>query len=73
VSPQAYASLQAPVDDLRFRIEGPAVPGALLRQLGVPASWRRAATPGALLQPLVARAAALARELALGGPAEPAP
>jgi uncharacterized Zn finger protein len=73
MSPQAYASLQAPVDDLRFRIEGAAVPGALLRQLGAPASWRLAATPDALLQPLVARAAALARELALGGPAEPAP
>lgn len=73
VSPDAYAGFQAPVADLRFRIEAPAGEGALLRQLGTPASWRLAATPRELLQPVVARAAALARELALGGPAEPPP
>jgi uncharacterized Zn finger protein len=61
-----YDTFRGPVDDLRFHIETPAVEGALLRQLGVPPSWRLPETPRDLLQPAVARAAALARELALG-------
>ena len=67
---ERYEAFRARADDLRFRIEAPAVEGALLRQLATPPSWRLAATPRELLQPVVTRAAALARELALGAPAE---
>jgi uncharacterized Zn finger protein len=65
---EGYESLRAPVDGIRFHIGEPRVPGATLRQLGVPPSWRLASPPHALLQPAVSRAAALARELALGTP-----
>jgi uncharacterized Zn finger protein len=69
---EGYESLRAPVDTVRFHISEPAVPGAILRQLGTPPSWRKDVPPHQLLQPTVSRAAALARELALGKlPAEP--
>ncbi len=61
-----YDRLMQPVDALHFHIGEPAAPGALLRQLGAPASWRLAQTPAELLQAAVSTAAALARELALG-------
>jgi uncharacterized Zn finger protein len=65
-----YDALRGSVDGLQFRIAAPAVEGALLRQLGPPPSWRIRSTPQELLHPPVARAAALARELALGGSGE---
>ncbi len=70
-----YERAHEPVDAVSFHIGEPPVPGALLRQLGAPPSWRLDATPYDLLHPAVARAAALARELALGAEAsdEPAP
>jgi uncharacterized Zn finger protein len=70
LAPERYGAFRARVDDLRFRIEAPAVEGAILRQLGRPPSWRITPTPRDLLQPVVTRAATLARELALGAPAE---
>ena len=60
-------------ESIHFHIGEPPVPGALLRQLGAPPSWRLDATPYDLLHPAVSRAAALARELALGADAEPPP
>ena len=76
ISPESYEAFRERLDDLRFHIGAPAAEGALLRQLGAPPSWRLPETPRDLLQPFVARAAALARELALGAPpaeSEPTP
>jgi len=66
IAPDGYESFRERIDDLRFHIGAPAAEGALLRQLGAPPSWRLPETPRDLLQPAVARAAALARDLALG-------
>ena len=71
VTPRHYESFRERTDDLRFHIGPPAVEGAVLRQLGTPASWSLRASPAELLYPAVARAAELARGLALGGPKEP--
>ena len=70
IAPERYDAFREGVDDLHFHIGAPAVEGAILRQLGAPPSWRLPATPQELLQPVVARAAALARELALGASAD---
>jgi uncharacterized Zn finger protein len=67
LDPAAYDGFRQPVDDLRFRITAPAVPGAILRQLGPPPGWRLDEDFGAVVQPAVSRAAARAREIALGG------
>lgn len=66
IAPERYDAFRERLDDLRFHIDAPTAEGAILRQLGSPPSWRLSATPQELLQPAVARAAALARELALG-------
>ena len=63
---EGYESLRSPVDSIRFHISEPSASGAILRQLGTPPSWRLPHSPHALLQSTVSRAAALARELALG-------
>jgi uncharacterized Zn finger protein len=68
VSREPYDVFRESVADLRFRIEPPPVEGAVLRQLGAPASWRLQPSPRDTLQPAVSRAAALARDLALGTP-----
>lgn len=76
IAPEGYEAFRETVDDLRFHIGAPAAEGALLRQLGAPPSWRLPETPREILQPFVASAAALARELALGAPpaeSEPTP
>jgi len=65
-TPQQYESFRERTDDLRFHIGPPAVEGAVLRQLGAPPSWSLRTGPVELLYPAVARAAALALELALG-------
>jgi hypothetical protein len=44
----------------------PTTSGALLRQLGKPASWRASPTPADLLGDTIRRASARARTLALG-------
>jgi len=67
---EPYDRFRDSVADLRFRIEPPPVEGAVLRQLGAPASWRLTPSPRDVLQPAVSRAAALARELAFGTPDE---
>ena len=70
---EGYESLRASVDSIRFHIGEPRVSGAMLKQLGTPPSWRLTSPLHALLQPTVTRAAALARELALGKRAEKDP
>jgi len=72
LDPAAYDAFRQPVDDLRFRISAPAAPGAILRQLGPPPGWRLDADFGDLVRPAISRAAARAREIALGG-GTPAP
>jgi uncharacterized Zn finger protein len=67
-APERYEAFRERVDDLHFHIGAPAAEGAVLRQLGAPPSWTLRATPLELLHPAVVRAAALARELALGAP-----
>ena len=73
--PGDFERLRGPVGHLRFRIEPPAAPATLLRQLGAPPSWSVAETPVDLLGPLYRAAGALARELALrpGDGAAPVP
>jgi len=70
LGPEAYEARADDAESLHFHIQGPAVPGAVLRQLGAPPSWRLEASPYELLHPAVARAAALARDLALGASGE---
>lgn len=70
IAPERYDAFRESVDDLRFHIGAPAAEGAILHQLGAPPSWRLPSTPQQLLQPAVTRAAALARELALGAAPE---
>jgi uncharacterized Zn finger protein len=65
VSPSAYERLGSPISHLRFQIEPPTSPVALLRQLGMPPSWKLQQTPAEVLAPLYTAAGAFARELAL--------
>lgn len=67
MSAQHYDSFREPAGNLRFHIGTPAVNGAVLRQLGTPPSWSLRESPMDMLYPVVAGAAALARELALKG------
>jgi uncharacterized Zn finger protein len=71
-APEDFERFRGPIAHLRFRIEPPASPAALLRQLGTPPLWSLAETPADVLGPLAAAAAALARTLALG-PVEETP
>jgi uncharacterized Zn finger protein len=72
VTAESYERLGDGALDLRFHIGEPAAAGAVLRQLGSPPSWTLRSAPAELLQPAVAAAAARARELALGPPADAA-
>jgi uncharacterized Zn finger protein len=65
VSPSDYERLASPISHVRFQIEPPSSPVALLRQLGAPASWRLQQTPAEVLSPLYVTAGAFARELAV--------
>jgi len=58
---------------LSFSFDAPAKPGALLEQLGKPASWQGAGSPADALSPVVERAAEAARRLALDEPAPSTP
>ena len=51
---------------LHFSFDAPAVPAAVLRQLGAPAAWSGKKSPAEALAPLVQRAAEAARRRALG-------
>jgi uncharacterized Zn finger protein len=63
---EAWDAWRAPPPDLAFSMAPPPTPGALLRQLGKPASWRATATPADLLADTVRRASDRARRIALG-------
>jgi uncharacterized Zn finger protein len=64
LSAAEYDQPRAPLPALHLGLDAPAAPGALLGQLGAPASWSIAASPAELLAPLVRAAADHARELA---------
>jgi len=70
-----YDRAPAALPSLSLSFEPPAKPGALLEQLGKPASWRSADSPAAALSPAVQRAAETARRIALAESttAEPEP
>jgi uncharacterized Zn finger protein len=63
--PAEFERRRAPGLSLHFRIEPPASPATLLRQLGAPPSWSLDETPAEVLAPLYQAAGALARDLAL--------
>lgn len=66
VKPEAWDTWRAPPPDLVFSMTPPVTSGALLRQLGRPASWRASASPADLLAETVRAASARARSIALG-------
>jgi uncharacterized Zn finger protein len=73
VSQADYERAPRALPALSFSFDAPAKPGALLRQLGAPGGWQSAASPVEALAPIVQRAAARARQLALSDATEPTP
>jgi uncharacterized Zn finger protein len=71
LTPLQYETFRGKTGELQFHIGAPAAAGAVLRQLGSPPAWSLRASPAELLYPAVARAAARARELALGSTLPP--
>ena len=63
--PDEFERRRGAAANLHLRIEPPASPAALLRQLGAPPGWSLAESPAELLAPLYQAAGALARDLAL--------
>lgn len=68
VKPESWDAWRAPPPDLAFTMAPPTTSGALLRQLGKPASWRAAQSPADLLTDTVRAASERARRIALGDP-----
>ncbi len=73
VQPDEFERRRGPAANLHLRIEPPASPAALLRQLGAPPGWSLDESPAELLAPLYQAAGALARDLALRPVDEDAP
>ena len=80
LSAQSYTAAPEPLPTLSFSFEPPSAHAAVLRQLGAPAAWNSDAPPLESLSPLVEKAAAAARRLALSesttaspGPQAPPP
>lgn len=65
-----YDTPREPLPALQFRFEEPVTHGAVLRQLGAPTSWERAASPADVLAPLVRAAAETARRIAMAEPSD---
>ncbi|AEI63923.1 SWIM zinc finger family protein [Corallococcus macrosporus] len=63
-----YDAPREPLPALGFTFEVPSASGAVLRQLGAPASWSANITPGEVLAPPVRAAAERARRIALEEP-----
>jgi len=69
-----YDRPRASLPVLHFSFDAPATHGAVLRQLGAPATWRGEGSPAEALAPIVAAAAERARSIALSElRKEPAP
>lgn len=67
-----YDALTAPLPALRFTFDAPQPAAAILRTVEAPASWGLPQTPVEMLEDVYARAATLARELALASEEAPA-
>lgn len=63
-----YERPPQPLPSLHLSFEPPPAPGAIIRQLGVPAGWSAAQSPTELLAPLLRAAAEYARGIALSEP-----
>ena len=68
-----YDEPRVPLPTMSFSFDAPVVPGAVLRQLGAPASWGAEDAPGELLAPRVRAAAEVARRIALRDAEDVAP
>ncbi|NVJ17650.1 SWIM zinc finger family protein [Myxococcus sp. AM010] len=66
----SYDAPREPLPALSFTFDAPAADGAVLRQLGAPASWSAEAAPGEVLAPPVRAAAERARRIALQEPGD---
>lgn len=69
----SYDEPRQPLPAMHFAFDQPFTHGAVLRQLGAPATWEGQASPAEILAPLVRAAADTARRLAMAEPAEAAP
>ncbi|CAN5313430.1 hypothetical protein BH24PSE2_BH24PSE2_00010 [soil metagenome] len=65
-----YDKLREPLPALHLNFDTPAVPGAVLRQLGIPAAWSMDIPPAEMFAPMLRAAADEARRLALAEPVE---
>ncbi|MFY1829484.1 SWIM zinc finger family protein [Myxococcus fulvus] len=65
LTPADYDQPRVPLPALSFSFDAPALRGAVLRQLGAPASWGAPEGPGEVLAPQVRAAAEVARRIAL--------
>jgi uncharacterized Zn finger protein len=63
--PAEFEGRRGALGALHFRIEPPASPATILRQIGTPPPWSIDETPAEVLAPLYQAAGALARDLAL--------
>lgn len=66
-----YDQPPEPLPTLHLRFDEPTSHGAVLRQLGAPATWTDGASPAEVLMPLVRAAAEAARRLAMSEPIAP--
>jgi uncharacterized Zn finger protein len=66
-----YDKPREPLPALHFSFDEPVTHGAVLRQLGAPATWEGDASPADILAPLVRAAAETARRIAMAEPSEP--
>lgn len=74
LTPEAYDAPPQPLPALHFSFDDGPLHGAVLRQLGTPASWRAERSPAEVLSELVHAAAERARSIALAEPTpEPPP
>jgi len=65
LNPAEYDQPRRPLPTLHLSFEAPRSQGAVLRELGTPATWHEKTLPSDLLGPLIAAAATRAREIAL--------
>lgn len=65
-----YDKPREPLPALHFSFDEPITEGAVLRQLGAPATWEGDASPADVLAPLVRAAAETARRIAMAEPSD---
>jgi uncharacterized Zn finger protein len=63
-----YEGPPLPLADFHYAFDAPALPGAMLRQLGAPAAWSAESSPAELLAPVLHAASERARQVALAEP-----